>query len=152
MRNNILSSNQKISRPAFYAVLFAAAFGLNWFWEMTQMFAYQTELNKGRLEVLLTCTGASVVDAIVTVLIYVLLARLTKSNQRAFYLGAAVLGALFAVGFERLAFRFGLWSYNERMVVLPVIGTGLVPFIQLTVLVPLAIWLIKKLIERKKTV
>lgn len=108
------------------------------------MFAYQTELNKGWLEALLTCTGASVVDAIVTVAIYGLLARLVKPNQAIFYLGAAVLGALCAVGFEWFAVYFNLWSYSEQMIVLPIIGVGLLPFVQLTLLVPSAIWLTEK--------
>ncbi len=144
MRNYILNSNRKTSKRAFYVVLFAAAFGLNWVWEVAQMFAYQTELNKGWLIALLTCTGASVVDAIVTVTIYVLLAQLMKSNQKKFYFGAAVLGALCAIGFEWFALRFELWSYSEQMIVLPVLGTGFLPFIQLTILVPSAIWLAKK--------
>ncbi len=144
MRNHILSSNQKISTRAFYGVLFAAAFALNWVWEVAQMFAYQTELNKGWLRALLTCTGSSVIDAIVTVAIYGLLAQLMKPNQAKFYFCAAVLGALCAVGFEWFAFRFGLWSYSEQMLILPIIGTGLLPFVQLTILVPTAIWLTKK--------
>jgi len=139
--------SRKISVRAFYGVLFAAAFGLNLVWETAQMFAYQTELNEGWLKVFISCTGASVIDAVVTVAIYALLARLMKPNQAKFYIGAAVLGALCAVGFEWLAFRFDLWSYSEQMVVLPVIGTGLLPFIQLTVLAPSAIWLAGKLKE-----
>ena len=108
------------------------------------MFAYQTELNEGWLKAFLSCTGASVIDAVVTVAIYALLARLMKLNNAKFYIGAAVLGALCAVGFEWFAFRFGLWSYGEQMIVLPVINVGLLPFVQLTLLVPLAIWLTRK--------
>jgi len=70
-----------------------------------------------------------------------------KPNQAKFYIGAAVLGAWCAIGFEWLAFRFGLWSYSEQMVVLPAIGTGLLPFVQLTILVPSAIWRAGKLKE-----
>jgi hypothetical protein len=70
-------------------------------------------------------------------------------NQWKFYLAAAFLGALCAVLFEWFAFRSGLWSYGEEMPVLPVIGTGLLPFVQLTLLVPLAIWLSLKLIQRR---
>jgi len=139
--------SRKISARAFYGVLFAAAFGLNLVWETAQMFAYQTELNEGWLKVFISCTGASVIDAVVTVAIYALLARLMKPNNAKFYIGAAVLGALCAIGFEWLAFRFGLWSYSEQMMVLPAIGTGLLPFIQLTILVPSAIWLAGKLKE-----
>jgi hypothetical protein len=129
--------------------LFAVAFGLNWIWEMAQMFAYQTELNKGWLKSFLSCTAASVIDAIVTVAVFALLARLTNSKGAKFYLGAAVLGALCAVFFEWFAFRFGLWAYSEQMIVLPVIKTGLLPFVQLTFLVPLAIWIVGKLFRQK---
>lgn len=108
------------------------------------MFAYQTELNKGWVKALLACTGASVIDAIVTVAIYGLLARFMKPNQTMFYLGAAVLSALCAVGFEWFAVYFNLWSYSEQMIVLPIIDVGLLPFVQLTLLVPSAIWLTRK--------
>ncbi len=145
MRKHLVSNSRRFSTRAFYSVLFGVSFSLNWVWEMAQMFANQTELNEGWLKVFLSCTGASVIDAVVTVGIYALLARLMKPNQAKFYIGAAVLGALCAIGFEWLAFRFGLWSYSEQMVVLPVIGTGLLPFIQLTILVPSAIWLTSNL-------
>jgi len=73
MRKHLLDGgSRKISASAFYGVLFAAAFGLNLVWETAQMFAYQTELNEGWLKVFISCTGASVIDAVVTVAIYAL--------------------------------------------------------------------------------
>ena len=112
------------------------------------MFAYQTDLNEGLFKSLLSCSLASVIDAVVTVAIYGLLARLMKPNGAKFYLGAAVLGAMCAVFFEWFAFRFGLWAYSEQMIVLPVFKTGLLPFVQLTILVPLTIWIVGKLFMR----
>ncbi len=128
----------------FYGILSVIAFGLNWIWEIGQMFAYAAEDGNSWTKSFLFCTLASVVDAIVTVAIYVFLKLLVKPSSAKFYLCAAISGALCAVGFEWFAFRFGLWSYGERMVVLPVLGVGLLPFVQLTLLVPLAIWLTRK--------
>jgi hypothetical protein len=132
------------SDTRFYGVLFALAFGLNWIWENGQMFAYTTEAGDSWAKSLLFCTLASIVDAVVTVLIYVFLKFLIKPIGPKFYLSAAILGALCAVGFEWFAFSFGLWSYSKMMIVLPILGVGLSPLVQLLLLVPLAIWLTKK--------
>ncbi len=108
------------------------------------MFAYAMEANDSWTKSFLFCTLASFTDAIVTVATYVFLKFLMKPGGAKFYLCAAVLGALCAIGFEWFAFRFGLWSYGEQMIVLPVINVGLMPFVQLTLLLPLAIWLTRK--------
>lgn len=140
-----LSANfDKNSSLFFYGVLSAIAFGLNWIWEIGQMFAYVAESGDSWTKSFLFCTLASVGDAIVTIAIYVFLKFLMKPGGAKFYLCAAILGASCAVGFEWFAFRFGLWSYGEQMIVLPVINVGLLPFVQLTLLVPLAIWLTGK--------
>ena len=129
----------------FYGVLFAVAFGLNWIWETGQMFAYATEAGDSRTKSFLFCTLAAGADAVVTVVISGFLKSLVKPTGVKIYLSAAILGAMCATVFELSALRFGLWAYSERMIVLPVIGAGLLPFIQLTLLVPLAIWLTRKL-------
>ena len=128
----------------FYAFLAATTFGLNWIWEMAQMFAYAQKTAGSFAETFIFCTLASVIDAVTTLAICALLKFLMKRRDGNFYLSAAVLGALCAIGFEWFALHFGLWSYGEQMVVLPILGVGLLPFVQLTLLVPLAIWLTKK--------
>ena len=128
----------------FYGVLIAVAFGLNWIWEIGQMFAFATEAGDSWTRSFLFCTLAAGADAVVTVVISGFLKSLIKPAGAKIYFSAAVLGAMCAIVFELFALRFGLWAYSERMVVLPVIGTGLLPFIQLTLLVPLAIWLTGK--------
>jgi hypothetical protein len=135
----------KISGKRIFG-LGAVAFVLNWVWEMAQMFAF--ELPSGVHTVLMTvfCTAATVVDALVTIGIYALLIKIgLKSLNAAFYFLAGALGATCAVVFERFAFAFGLWSYNDLMPLVPIIEVGLLPFIQLALLVPAAIALTEKL-------
>lgn len=128
----------------FYPTLLITAFGLNWIWEMAQMFAFEIKPDESRFRVFFFCTLASVVDAIVTAAIYATLKSLFKLGGAKFYLAAAFSGASFAVFFEWLARLFSLWSYNEKMPVIPFLETGLLPLTQLTLLVPLAIWLAQK--------
>ncbi len=151
MRMHVINTFK--SNWSFSAALFAVSFGLNWIWETAQMFAYAVKPAERWMHILRYCTLATVIDALVTIAIYSLLLRVLKppflsaAKQWKFYLAAAFLGAACAVFFEWFAFRFGLWSYGEQMPVLPVIGTGLLPFVQLTLLVPLAIWLSLRLIQ-----
>ncbi len=104
----------------FYTVLAGVAFGLNWIWEMAQMFAFELKPDDSRFAVLVFCTLAAAVDALVTIGIYGLLARFLSANRAIFYLFAAAFGALCAVTFEQFAFRFGLWNYSELMPVAPI--------------------------------
>lgn len=141
LRNPAL--NSVTDRNKFYILLGAVAFGLNWVWEMAQMFAFEF-MPDGGIEIHLFCTLAAVVDAIVTIVIYGILKSLMKVRRAKFYIAAAFLGAICAVVFEWFAFWFELWKYNSAMPVVPIIRVGLLPFVQLTLLVPLAIWLTQK--------
>jgi hypothetical protein len=137
-----------LKKRSFYVRLALIAVGLNWLWEMGQMFAFESKPEDSRVKILAFCTLASVVDALVTVGIYGLTTRIYALNQKVFYLLAAALGASCAIFFEWFAYRFGLWSYGELMLLVPVLGIGVLPFVQLTILVPLAIWLTKKCFEQ----
>ena len=125
----------------FYPLLAVTAFGLNWIWEMAQMFAFEIKPEERFWQIFLFCTLATVIDAVVTIGIYGLLSRLNLSNPFLFYFLAALFGAICATFFELFAFQFELWKYNPAMPIVPIIGVGLLPFAQLTLLVPLAIWL-----------
>lgn len=109
------------------------------------MFAFEEKPGNSPLQVVVFCTLASVVDALVTIGIYALLVRMGLASRTAFYLLAAALGAACAVIFERFAFAFGLWGYGESMPVVPLVRVGLLPLAQLTILVPAAIRLTGKL-------
>lgn len=108
------------------------------------MFAFEIKPEESRFKVFLFCTLASVIDAVVTLLIYGVLKSLIKTMSVKFHLAAAFLGACCAVFFEWFARLFNLWSYNEKMIVIPFLETGLLPFLQLSLLVPSAIWLAGK--------
>jgi hypothetical protein len=134
---------------AFYTTLFVASFGLNWFWEIAQMFFYKVKPAEMWAHILLYCTLAAVIDALVTLVSYKLTTALIRNRGWKcnggwkLYALMALFGAIWAIFFEIAAKEFGLWSYNEWMPLVPVIGVGLSPLLQLTLLMPAALFLTK---------
>lgn len=114
------------------------------------MFAFKINPAESRFKVFVFCTLATVIDALATIGICESLKKIGVKNRAVFYSLAAVLGAGLAVGFERFAFRFELWEYNEKMPVVPILGTGLLPLAQLALLVPSAIWLANRFFGRRR--
>ena len=114
------------------------------------MYAYEQNERFGWFRIHFFCLLTSVVDALVTIGIYALLTKIGLTGKSAFYIFSALLGAVCAVVFEWFAFAFGLWSYNRLMPVTPFLGVGLLPFAQLTLLVPLSIWLTEALAGRRR--
>ena len=128
-------------------MLFVVSFGLNWLWEMLQMPAYVEMVGRSWSATATTCALTGLGDAAITLLIYGVGALatgrtlwVTDYGYKA-YAAAALAGATSAVLIEWIAQGTGRWTYTSRMPVVPVLGTGLWPLLQLTVLVPLALWL-----------
>lgn len=96
------------------------------------------------IEGLYYCSLASVIDGITVVSIYFISSLILKSDHKLFYLLTAFFGAISSIVFENLAFYFNMWSYKESMPVVPLIRIGLLPFLQLILLVPLAMFLTNK--------
>jgi hypothetical protein len=139
----------------FAAALAAVAFVLNWAWEMVQMPAYRELAGRGWSETLGPCTTAAAGDVGLTFLVYGLAAlaggKLSWGGGREWnvYAAAALLGALIAAAVEwRAAAALARWSYTDRMPVVPVLGVGLWPLVQLAVLTPLSLRLARRLAER----
>ncbi len=131
----------------FLTALFIIAFGLNWLWEMTQILAYAGIEERSLSKVLIVCSLASVGDGILTVGAYLVAAFMmgrlqwdTSAAGLIIYPVMAFFGALSAIAIERIALKFGFWSYQELMPVVPVLQVGLLPFLQLTLLLPAALW------------
>ena len=141
--------SSRSSKP-FPLLLFGAAFGLNWIWEIGQMFTYRAEAEKSAAEILFFCALGSLVDALTISAIYAATKMFLSPRGWKFYSMAVLLGASCAVIFEKTAFAFGWWSYNERMPIVPVVGAGLLPLVQLTLLAPLAIWIAEYQRETKR--
>jgi hypothetical protein len=140
----------------FFAELFLAALALNWVWEMLQMPAFDHMMGHSWRSTALTCTFASLGDAAITLGIYAAVAVITKRWQWAVegkwqpYLMAALLGMAVAVVIEKVAIAMGFWTYSRHMPVVPVLGVGLVPLLQLTLLIPVAIRLLAWWISPKR--
>ena len=140
----------------FAPALFAVSFGLNWIWEVGQMFAYSIKPEEIWQHVLFYCTLATVGDALVTIAGFGVVRIFTqnldwsgKGRWKPYFL-MSLFGAICAVFFEVFAIKLGLWKYNGLMPTVPLIEVGLLPLLQLTLLMPAAlrvtVWL-----QRQKT-
>jgi hypothetical protein len=125
----------------FIAVLFFAAFFLNWFWEMGQMYWYRGMSGMDFLKVTVYCTLATFGDALLTLGGYALGRLFT---HRFLFLWMIIFGAICALLIEFAALNFDIWSYKRSMPMVPLINVGILPFVQLTVLMPVALWIASK--------
>lgn len=131
----------------FFAALALASFALNWAWEMAQMRVYAEMAAKPWQDTLLPCTLATLGDLAVTFAVWGV-GALASADVRWGVVGrwntyatAALLGGACAVAYEWKAIGSGDWHYTDRMPVVPLLGVGLWPLLQLTLLVPAALWI-----------
>ena len=123
--------------------LFLVAVPLNLVWEVAQTTAYDfSETNLMTLAI--HCFVPSLGDGLMTLMIYWagwLLFRDSKwilNPGMSGYLLLMGVGLILAVLVDWNAlYRTGAWSYNERMIFIPILGVGLLPVLQMIVL-PLA--------------
>ena len=130
-----------------FLIMILASFGLNWVWEMIQMPAYREMAGRPWSDTLELCTIATLGDVLLTVLVYGVGAlaagdvRWGMPGKWNVYAAAALLGAAVASVVEWRALAAGRWSYSDRMPIMPFLEVGLWPFLQLTLLVPAAVWI-----------
>lgn len=140
-------SAAETSRPlwSFLIVLSLVAFCLNWLWEMVQMPAYAEMAGRSWRETAVPCGWAALGDVALTLAVCGVgalaagQARWVATGRWNVYATAALLGAVFTLAVEWKALASGRWSYTERMPVVPMLGVGLWPLLQLPLLVPAAI-------------
>ena len=110
------------------------------------MAAYEPARGRARGEEFLVCTLAAVGDALLTLLVFAAVEIVKRRRNWAgdgglkAYGPAALAGAALAVAVEWAALGFGYWSYARAMPRVPVLGVGLLPLAQLTLLVPFSMW------------
>lgn len=75
---------------------------------------------------------AALFDAAFTAILGILFLTIAYFRKRIWY--AIPFGIAFAFLLERYALLTGRWAYNEFMPIIPVLGTGLTPTIQLGLL------------------
>ena len=109
--------------------------------------AYAEMAGRAWGQTVVTCTVATLGDVAVTFAVWAVGAlaagRLTwgMSGRWNVYAAAALLGGAWAVAYECHSLATGRWSYDGRMPVVPLVGVGLWPLLQLTLLIPLALGL-----------
>lgn len=133
----------------FLAAFGATAFVLHWPWEMLHMPGYLEMAGRSWSETAWTCTIATLGDVALTLGIYGIATLVFRqlgwrANGVQFYACLAILGAVSATLLELWALWSGRWAYTTSMPLLPVLDVGLSPFLQLTVLVPLSVWVARR--------
>jgi hypothetical protein len=127
------------SRDRFLAVLFSVAVAINFVWEMVQMPLYEN-MPWASLRSWLLCFRASLGDGVIVLFIWLLGALLYRRRHwfRRLTPGTVgvllIAGAAIAVGIEVHALAVGRWSYSQYMPLVPPLGVGLSPFVQLLLL------------------
>jgi hypothetical protein len=141
-----MSAETSRSHWHFFAALFVSSFVLNWVWELGHKPFCAEMAKQSWRQTLLLGTAASLGDVVLTFVVYGVGAltighlRWTMSRTWNVYAAAAVLGAAPAAAVECHALASGRWSYTELMPIVPGVGLGLWPLLQLTLLVPIALW------------
>lgn len=107
--------------------IFISAFFLNAAWEYAHSFLYAHYRGGAITGVILL--RAAFFDAIVITVLGLIFLRVSYLRNRPWLL--IVVGVLFAVLLERYALITGRWAYTSAMPLIPFIGTGLTPTIQL---------------------
>lgn len=135
------------------AIVAAVSFSLHLFWENAQapLFAgYQNFWQH-----LPSCLRGTAGDVAVTFLVYALVAAGRRDVGWALrgrgvdYVASGLLGAAIAVGLEWQALASGRWSYTAAMPLLPVVDVGLLPVLQMAILLPLTFWLAGRSLRRQ---
>lgn len=146
-RGPLDSSQKRWEFSRFISATVLVAFVLNEIWEMSQMSGYVEMAGRPWMSTLALCTKASVGDVGIILGIYgagALAAgdlRWGLRNRWNIYAAAALLGLFCATLVEYSALGAGRWSYTERMPMVPVLGAGLWPLLQMTLLPPLTFWI-----------
>ncbi|SJM90977.1 membrane hypothetical protein [Crenothrix polyspora] len=127
----------------FFATTALVSFVLNGIWEMAQMPAYVETAGYSWTRTLGFCTRAAVGDVGIILGIYaagVLAAGDLVWGFRGrwnIYATVAVFGLAYAALVEHAALAAGRWSYTERMPIVSMLGAGLWPLLQMTLLPPI---------------
>ena len=136
---------RRVGRVVAATVL--TGFVSNEIWEIAQMFLYVETAGRSWTSSLGLCTWAAVGDVGIILGIYAA-GALAAGNlvwglrgRWNIYAAAAVLGLAYAVLVEHAALAAGRWLYTERMPVVPGLGAGLWPLLQMTLLPPLTVWI-----------
>lgn len=122
------------SRRAVAFVIWA--FLIQWGWEAIHAAAYVETAGPVRQR-LRCCLPMGAIDAVwsfgLAVTARVIVRRADQSNRAAFFCVMAVFGAVTATILEWHALRTGRWTYNYLMPLIPGLGVGAFPVLQMAI-------------------
>ena len=124
---------------------------MNEIWEMAQMSAYVETAGHSWMSTLGRCMG----DVVIILAIYLTcsLAAVDLGWGLRGHWGmlatAAIVGLAYAVLVEYRGLAAGSWSYTQHMPVVPVLGVGLWPTLQMTLLPPLVFSMARRWASRR---
>lgn len=134
----------KRKKITLLTIIALVGFLTNLIWENVQAPLYKGFVNFGQH--FKQCLIASVGDMVFVVIVYLIFAGVFRNwywIQNLTWKSAipvVLLGGVSAVVFEKLAFSLGYWSY-DKMPVIPILGVGLFPVLQLMILPILSYYL-----------
>lgn len=127
------------------------AFLLNYPWEFLQVPFFAEMATAPHWDAVRFCTRATFGDAGIALVAFWLVAvgarsRLWILRPTAGHIaGFAGVGIAITVGFEWLATEvWDRWAYSAAMPTLPLLGTGVLPLLQWTVLPPMIVWFVRR--------
>lgn len=127
------------------------AFLLNFVWEFWQVPFYRDVPSAPHWEVTKVCSLATAGDAAIALASFWVVAAAARSRAWVLAPSAARVLAFAAVGIaitvvaEWVATeQLQRWAYADRMPTLPLLGTGLLPLLQWTILPPLVVWFVRR--------
>lgn len=130
-------------RIQVFIKIFLSAFLLNLVWENAHSYLYAHYQGGAITEIILL--KAALFDALIILAATFFFLFVPPFRGRAWLVSAALF--IFAVGLEVFALSTGRWAYNDLMPIIPVLGVGLTPAIQLA----LTMWVSTRISFLSKT-
>lgn len=134
-------------------IVFMIAVPVNYLWELAQSPLYLPASRLG--DMLWHCFVASLGDGVIIGLIYAACAILFRDRDWYGRMSVARWGALLTVNLavgilvEWVGLRLHRWSYADTMLLVPGVGVGLVPVLQMLLLPPLVFWIFRVRASRR---
>lgn len=135
----------------FFVLIIVSAF-MHFLWENLHQNLYTGyEGVSGFMPISVWATGGDVVYVLGAVLLVSLFKdglAWTEKPRRLDYVGFAILGFCIALFVEYKAFAFDRWLYLDTMPIIPFFDMGLTPVLQMTFLLPCAIFISSRVVQK----
>ncbi|MBI2024899.1 MAG: hypothetical protein HYT03_02350 [Candidatus Harrisonbacteria bacterium] len=125
----------------YISILAFVAFLLHIIWENAQAPFYAGY--QSFLQHLPICSIGVFGDILITLLVLAFLWLLKKNlpSTKTDFFALAIIGFVIAVAIEQNALLLGKWSYAPTMPLIPYLQVGLMPILQMTILLPLSFYI-----------